>query len=341
MAFLLNAACTPIILFLSHRFNWYDEIDHRKIHSEDTPRLGGPGIVLSFAGASVAGLVFLFPGNGAGLWGEHTLLFVLIGLAIIHLLGLYDDFVNLRAPFKFMIQIIAAAMPVAGGIYARMVDLPFLSMVAIPPVAAVPLTIFWIVALTNAVNLIDGADGLAGGITLIAVLFMGLISFSQGFLIPAVLAFALAGSLAGFLLFNFPPARIFMGDGGSLSMGYILAVLPLMGISGTGNSGQPAVAVLPVITLLFIPVADTLMAIVRRARRGKPIHSPDREHLHHRLIDRGFHGPRLLAVAYGVMVVLGMAAFSWFVMPHEIATAVILLVWAIFLVGAIRSHRTI
>ncbi len=339
-AFLLNTVLTPVVLFLAHRFGWYDEVDHRKIHVEDTPRLGGLGIIVSFSVTVVLAFVLVVPPELNGLWPGSTLLMALAGLLLIHLLGLYDDFVNLRAPFKFGIQLLAALLPVLAGLVFRVVQVPVFGEIQIPLWIAVPATIFWIVSIANAVNLIDGADGMAGGIALIAAFFMGIIGYGQGMLLPAVFAFALVGSLAGFLVYNAPPAKIFMGDGGSLSLGFILAVIPLFGISQNGSAGAPTIAILPVVTLLFIPVADTLMAIIRRIRRGEPIHTPDREHLHHRLIDRGLHGHQLLAVVYTVMIVLGLISLTWFFLPANLSAGIIVAAWIAFVTAAVKLGRS-
>lgn len=333
-AFLVNALVTPVILAVAHRFNWYDDTDHRKIHSEDTPRLGGVGIFVAFL--IVAGFAFfaIVPPARLSAWDPKSLGLLFTGLLMMHGLGVYDDFTNLRAPLKFLIQVVAASLVAVSGAVVQRIALPFVGTVLLPAWVAFPLTILWIVSISNALNLIDGADGLAGGVAMIAALFMGIIAFGQGSLVPAIMAFAMVGSIAGFLLFNFPPARIFMGDGGSLTLGFFLAVVPLLGI--TGNSAPPmTVPVLPVLTLLYVPIVDTLLAIIRRMRRGLPIHSPDREHIHHRLIDRGLHGRRLLAVIYSGMILLGFTAMASFALPDGPATLATGIVWAAALGGII------
>lgn len=334
LAFLANALITPVILAVAHRFNWYDNTDDRKIHTEDTPRLGGIGIFLAFLVVLVFAMQFIVPDGRTAPWSTTGLYFIFGGLILIHGLGVYDDFTNLRAPFKFLIQLIAALLVTLSGALIKYIELPLVGAFALPAVIAFPITILWIVAISNAVNLIDGADGLAGGIAMIAALFMGIIAFGNGNLIAAVIAFALVGSITGFLLFNFPPARIFMGDGGSLTLGFMLAVLPLLGIAGNTAPPNP-IPVLPVLTLLFVPIVDTVLAIVRRLRRGLPIHSPDREHIHHRLIDHGLHGRRLLAIIYSGMVILGFTAMANFVLSDLQAAILTLTVWAIALAAII------
>ncbi|MFW5827536.1 MAG: glycosyltransferase family 4 protein [Alkalispirochaeta sp.] len=339
MAFLVNVLLTPLILRLAHRFEWYDHINDRKIHTESTPRLGGVGIFVSFVAASVVGVTIIVGASGTAPWSMRSVGFILGGLALVHGLGLYDDFVNLRAPLKFLVQLAAGSMVALSGALLRVLDLPWVGPVQLPLWAAFGLTILWVVSISNAVNLIDGADGLAGGVALIAALFMGIIALGQGSLVSAILSFAVAGSLAGFLVFNLPPARIFMGDSGSLSLGYILAVLPLLGLQ-RGEPGLMAVAPFPVLTLLYIPIVDTLLAILRRLRRGLPVHSADREHIHHRLIDRGVGGRRLLAVIYGTMVVFGFVATAWYEIPQGAAAILTFAVWvtALIIIVVLGNH---
>lgn len=322
----MNVLLIPLILRLAHRFEWYDHINDRKIHTESTPRLGGVGIFLSFVAASVVGLTIIVGAPGIAPWSIRSVAFILGGLALVHGLGLYDDFVNLRAPLKFMVQLAAGSMAALSGALLRVIDVPWVGLVQLPLWAAFALTILWVVSISNAVNLIDGADGLAGGVALIAALFMGVIALGQGSLVSAILAFAVVGSLAGFLVYNLPPARIFMGDSGSLALGYMLAVLPLLGLE-RGEPGLMTIAPFPVLTLLYIPIVDTLLAIIRRLSRGLPVHSADREHIHHRFIDRGLGGRRLLAVIYGMMVLFGFIAASWYEISHGAAAILTLAVW--------------
>ncbi|MFO8043455.1 MAG: MraY family glycosyltransferase [Alkalispirochaeta sp.] len=331
MAFLINVLLTPFILRLAHRFEWYDHINDRKIHTESTPRLGGVGIFLSFVAAALLGLTLIVGAPGIAPWSMRSVALVLAGLALVHGLGLYDDFVNLRAPLKFLVQLGAGTLVALSGALLRVIELPWIGTVEFPLWLAFGFTILWVVSISNAVNLIDGADGLAGGVALFAALFMGIIALGQGSLVTAVLAFAVVGSLAGFLVYNLPPAKIFMGDSGSLSLGFILAVLPLLGLQ-RGEPGFMAVAPFPVLTLLYIPIVDTLLAIIRRLSRGLPVHSADREHIHHRLIDRGVRGRRLLSVIYGMMVVFGFVATAWYEISHGPAAILTGAVWITVLI---------
>lgn len=315
---------------LSHKFEWYDEKNDRKIHTEDTPRLGGVGIFLSFL---IVVAVILLTRRG---FAEPSRYLPLIGgIVIIHFLGLLDDFINLVAARKFLLQLLAAVIVSLGPFRIDAIALPFVSGAIELGWAAYPITVLWIVSISNAVNLIDGADGLAGGVSAIAALFLGTIAAHSGNVTLALLAFALVGSIVGFLVYNFPPARIFMGDSGSLLLGFLLATLPLVGFS----EGAPFPAI-PVITLLFLPIIDTLMAIIRRISRGQPVHQADREHIHHLLIDRGFGPRKLLVSIYTAGALLGLTALSWFLLPTPFNGMVDLLVWfaAIVISLALGKH---
>lgn len=333
-AFLFNALLTPVLLHIAHRFGWYDDINARKIHTSQTPRIGGIGIFSSFVVAAAFGLIFATAGVSGESWSTARILILAAGMTTMHALGLYDDFVNLPAVFKFLVQLAGGLLVALSGATLGAIELPWLGVVMLPPWLAFPLTALWVVAIANAVNLIDGADGLAGGVALIAALFMGLIALMHGAWLPAFVAFALVGALAGFLVFNLPPARIFMGDSGSLLLGFLLAVLPLLGLQRT--STLPAVVPLvPVLSLLFIPIVDTLLAISRRLARRKPIHSADREHIHHRLIDRGLFGRKLLAIIYSGGVILGFTAMTWYTMPAPVSSFLTIFVWALALISIV------
>lgn len=296
LALVLNLTLTPLIVRTAHRRRWFDAIDDRKIHTRATPRLGGVGFALASILAASAGLV------AAPVLLEQVRgpLLILSGLVGIHILGLVDDFRNLHAAVKFAGQLLFALL-IAIGAPMESVELGQ-SAVHVGP-AAIPLTVVWLVGLGNAVNLLDGMDGLAGGTSAIASLVFGMISLASGDPASAIWGFCLFAALVGFLVFNLPRARIFMGDSGSLFLGYALGVLPLL---RTGASSQAPLLLL----LVLLPVLDTLFAIIRRVAAGKPIHQPDRAHFHHRLLDRGMSTWGVLGVAYGLDALLGIAAFA-------------------------------
>jgi UDP-GlcNAc:undecaprenyl-phosphate GlcNAc-1-phosphate transferase len=339
-AFLINVLVTPLILHYAHKYQWYDEHSHRKIHTTDTPRLGGVGIFVAFVLSAITGLVFVLSPAQFDLWSTGSVALIIAGMAVMHGLGIYDDFVNLPAPAKFLVQVLSGGIVAFSGAVLRTVDVPLFGIIELPLWFAIPATVLWIVSIANAVNLIDGADGLAGGFSAIAAFFMGLIALGQGNLLTAIIAFALVGSLIGFLVFNFPPARIFMGDSGSLFLGFVLAVLPLLGLNGRSPTNGPIFAVVPVLTLLYLPITDTLLAIARRRARGLPVHAPDREHIHHRLIDRGFTGKKLLLVIYGGSAIFGITAMAWFTTPRAVGVTLNVTLWVIVTVVVLWLGRS-
>lgn len=335
--FVVTVGVTPLVIHLAHRNQWYDELNHRKIHTEAIPRLGGFGIFLGLIISAVVAFIVSTgqPGLPTGLSPDVTgvtgfwLLVayfspVIGGMIIIHLVGLIDDFRNLRALLKLVIQIVAAIVVTLGPFRIERITVPFIWYNVELGLLSYPVTVVWIVALSNAVNFIDGIDGLAGGSSAITVLFFSVIALLVGQGVTALLAIGVFGSLIAFLMFNGPPARIFMGDSGSYVLGFTLSVFPLILADGTGNS----LDMIPAVTLLAIPILDMTSSVFRRMRRGKHPFSADREHIHHRLMDRGFGTWRILAVIYGACILLGVVAVSWYLLPKNLDMAITLTVWS-------------
>jgi len=339
----VSVVLVPLTLRLAHRRKWYDVPGKRKIHTGLIPRLGGPAMFLSsvLAAAAAASLSPLLSGGRFEAQLGVRFLFLLAGLLVMHLVGLYDDFRNVKAVPKFLLQLLAAGLVASGGFLIRTLTLPYLGAITMGWFAY-PLTVLWIVAITNAVNLIDGMDGLAGGIAAFAALSMGVIAFLQGAGVTAVLCFSLLGGIVGFLIFNYPPARIFMGDSGSYFLGFSLAVLPLVG--GISKASAFGTLLVP-ITLLTVPIVDTCMAIFRRAKQKRSIVSPDKEHVHHRLLAMGLNERQILAVIYGFCAYLSVVSVSSVVLPQEIDVYLIAVVWVGSLLGTwllyfvgVRNH---
>jgi len=299
---LLNLVLTPFILYLSHKNQWFDHLDHRKVHAGEVPRLGGVGFFMSF-GMVVLGAVLFIP----DFVPQGEILFMLGGFLLVHLLGLIDDFRNIRARHKLVGQAIAGVLVVLGG--AILPGFSFLGFQVSFGILSAPLTVFWLISLSNAINLIDGVDGLAGGSSLIAALYFGAIHLLTGSLQGAFVSFALAGALVGFLAYNRPKARIFMGDSGSLFLGFVLGSLFFIGVPTGSPLSYGGVGVS--LTLLVVPVIDMVGAIIRRVRKGRPIFSPDREHIHHKLMDFGFSVPGILGIIYPWVILAGGAGLLW------------------------------
>jgi UDP-GlcNAc:undecaprenyl-phosphate GlcNAc-1-phosphate transferase len=248
---------------------------------------------------------------------------VFFAFALVHALGLLDDFHNLNPLLKFIPQIIAAALVTVGGYTISEVQIPSVGIMSLG-LFAWPLTVFWIIAVSNAVNLVDGLDGLAGGISGIAALALGAYFFIGWNATPALMAFALLGAILGFMLFNYPPARIFMGDSGALFLGFTLAVIPLFKSPGATTLGDLLVPA----TALAVPILDVVAAIVRRIREKRPIYSPDKEHIHHKLLALGLKDTAILPIVYSFCIYVASASVISIFLPRVQALLLFAFVWA-------------
>ncbi|MFI3225931.1 MAG: MraY family glycosyltransferase [Clostridia bacterium] len=270
--------------------------DDRRMHKKPIPRLGGLAIFFGFL------FSFLIFGTI-----DSQMKTVLLGAVIIVILGIIDDIVPLDAKFKFIVQIIAAIIPVVGGLkIERMTNfIPFTNNPYIDfGIFSIPITILVIVGITNAVNLIDGLDGLAVGVSTISSFTMLTIAFITLQPEIAILLAALAGACVGFMPYNFNPAKIFMGDTGSTFLGYILATVSIMGLFKYYAIVSFAVPFL----ILGLPIFDTAFAMVRRIMHGQSPMQADRGHVHHKLIDMGFTQKQTVAILYSISGVLGLSA---------------------------------
>lgn len=302
----LSLILTPAVISLSKRKGWYDSVGERKIHTGQIPRLGGMAIALSFYIAflaSIGVISTLYPGR---IDFEPSFVVLLASGLGFHLLGLADDFKNLKAKLKFGVQILLAIAVVATGHYFRSIEIPLapyrLELGLMGPV----LTVVWIAGISNALNLIDGMDGLAGGIAIIGAGVWAILYLKTGQYLPALVALTAVGAIFGFLFFNFPPATLFMGDSGSLFLGFILAVLPLLGSAGTSME----TGIVPAITICLIPILDTFAAMLRRWRRRVSFFTADKFHLHHKLLNLGFSARQILAIIYGLSSLLGFCVLA-------------------------------
>jgi UDP-GlcNAc:undecaprenyl-phosphate/decaprenyl-phosphate GlcNAc-1-phosphate transferase len=324
LALLLGAAITPLIAGVARRRGWFDRPNARKVHQEPIPRLGGVGIFVAFLVSALAWTLLgpsLFPGSWTPVFTLRALVAV-AAVAIMSGVGLVDDFSNLPALLKLGLQIAAAALVTVGGYVVPLAGSG--SSLAVRILAWV-LTMGWLVGVTNAVNLVDGMDGLAGGFACIASLSLGATALLHGNAPVAVIAAALLGAVGGFLIFNFPPARIFMGDSGSYLLGFSLALIPLMGARGTASLGF----LLAPLIVLSLPILDTFAAIARRAGRRLPLHTPDKEHIHHVLLALGLKEKTILAVLYGYCACLGAAAVGASIAGRGAAVAITAVAWAV------------
>ena len=278
----------------------FDPTDDRKVHTRQIPRVGGIAIFLSVA-VSLAVLAMRGGFEGVGLVGSK-LTVIVIGGAATFLLGLYDDLRQMRARYKFAAQIAIAIAIFAAGVRIDTIALPLIGQISFHPAMALLFTIFWFVGLTNAFNLIDGLDGLASGAALFALTTMFVVATINGQAGAALLTLAVAGATLGFLRYNFHPASIFLGDSGSLFLGFMLAGIGAI----SSQKGSTVVAIAIPLVSLGLPVLDTSLAIARRFLRGQPIFSADRGHIHHRLLGLGLSPAKVALLMYGGCAVLAL-----------------------------------
>ncbi|ADI00546.1 glycosyltransferase family 4 protein [Salisediminibacterium selenitireducens] len=297
LAFFTSLAITPLVIKLAFKLNFVDHPGQRRVHQKATPRLGGLGIFIAFlAGLSYALTQIELP------------LGILAGALIIVVTGLLDDRFSIRPIQKLFGQSIAAVFVLIDGPIINTLTVPFSdSAIVISPYIAVPIAFIWILGITNAVNLIDGLDGLAGGVSLIAALSIFTMAIMTGNMAVAFMVIALAGGLLGFLFFNFHPAKIFMGDSGSLLLGYLLAVFSVISFKQVTF----VTLIIPII-ILAVPIVDTMIAIIRRKLNNKRIMEADKHHLHHKLLAMGFSHRATVLFIYMIAAFFGIAAVLFY-----------------------------
>lgn len=292
---------TPLVKRLAFRIGAVDAPNYRKVHSRIMPRLGGLAIFIAF----IIGLAILRPVPEVQP-GENPFLIplaIVLGATVIVITGIIDDMREISAKAKMLGQLAAGCIIVfVGGIQIEMINLPFGGSLDFG-FLSIPFTILWIVGITNAINLIDGLDGLAAGVSTIALITLACMALIMGNVFVLATAAILACSTLGFLFYNFHPAKIFMGDTGALFLGFMIAVLSLLGFKGFTIVSF----IIPVI-MLGVPISDTFFAIVRRLRNGQKWSDPDKSHLHHRLIDMGFSHRNTVLIIYGIAALFGIAA---------------------------------
>jgi UDP-GlcNAc:undecaprenyl-phosphate/decaprenyl-phosphate GlcNAc-1-phosphate transferase len=285
VTFFTSAILVPIVKKIAHHIGAIDYPDARKVHKKPMPRLGGLAIFLSF----LIGYIF---------FAESTIqmISILIGGFIIILLGIFDDIHSIHARYKFIVQIIAASIVVFyGNIY-----LPNISAFGVNlsfGAWGYPLAVLFIVAIINAINLIDGLDGLAAGTSSIYFTAIAIIAFALDRLngLDVTLCLIMLGATLGFLIYNFNPASIFMGDTGSTFLGFMIAVIALLGYKAATVTSL----IVPII-ILFLPLMDTIFAIIRRLIRGENIGAPDKEHIHHQLLKLNKSTKKTVLIMYGI-----------------------------------------
>ena len=309
---------TPQVKDFAIKVGALDAPDDRKVHTRPIPRMGGLAIYAAFVLAILASM-----------YVSREIMGLLVGGTVILIVGIIDDLKPLPARVKLLGQIVAAAVLVMFDIRIEWLTNPFGEMLYVEYLS-IPLTILWVVGLTNTVNLIDGLDGLAAGVSTIASVTILLVALQQNFWTVAVLTAALAGSALGFLQHNFNPAKIFMGDTGSMFLGYMLAAISIL---GTVKSAATIALIVPIVAL-GLPILDTAFAIIRRYMSGRPIFKPDKGHLHHRLLEMGLTQKQAVLLMYVISGCLGLSAIALTEVNKSFGAFIIVALLGIAFIGA-------
>ncbi|MDK2971475.1 MAG: UDP-GlcNAc:undecaprenyl-phosphate/decaprenyl-phosphate GlcNAc-phosphate transferase [Candidatus Sumerlaeota bacterium] len=295
---------TPVAGRIAYVIGAIDQVDARRVHTKPTPRLGGLALFTSFALVTLA-LYFLAPALFAGAGREF--LAIILGATIIVVVGIWDDSRGMRPLYKLGAQIVVAVIVFAGGLRLESLTWPFVESGRIAlGYWGLPITILWFAGLMNALNIIDGLDGLCAGISGISSLVLAAIIAQFDTSFYAIMPALTAGLCVGFLFHNYHPAKIFLGDTGSLFLGYMLACTTLT----TGTKSTAILTLVIPLLCIAVPVMDTALAIVRRTRQGRHPFSADKEHLHHRLLGLGLSQKRVVWILWFLTAYLGLTAFT-------------------------------
>lgn len=321
VAGIVAAAITPVSIWLAPKVGAMDiPQDKRRVHNKPMPRFGGMAIYLGLM-ASLS----LYA-------NDRGIVPAMVGCTLIFILGAIDDIRGMKPVVKFLGQTVTASVVFAMGLRITFITNYFgEGKMMFGQVACFIVTILWLVAITNAINLVDGLDGLAAGISAISALCIGYVSYIHGQYIPTIGMMAIAGACIGFLPFNFHPARTFMGDSGAQMLGFAIAALSIL---GTVKSATLVVVVIPAL-VLGLPIFDTLMAIIRRTLRHQSIGTADKEHLHHRIMKAGFGQRRAVLLMYSVSGIMGIVAVLY--SRDLIVECIGLAIVAILIIGVILT----
>jgi UDP-GlcNAc:undecaprenyl-phosphate/decaprenyl-phosphate GlcNAc-1-phosphate transferase len=328
---LVSALLTPSVRALAIRMGAVSHPGGRNVNARAIPRFGGIAICVAFLVA--LGTLYLSEAGAAIVIHaqRRQLLGLVVGGIALCAVGVVDDAKSVRALYKLYAQIGAAIIAFACGFRIDAILLPYFGALYMG-VFALPVTLLWIVGITNAINLIDGLDGLAGGVVAFAAITNLVLAHATGALFVEITMIAVLGSVVGFLLFNFNPARIFMGDSGSYFLGFVLGT---MSLTGASQKASTAVSLLVPVLALGLPIVDTFLAVVRRVLERRPLFSPDRGHIHHRLLDMGLTHRRAVLTLYGVCVAFTAAAIG-VSLGHIWTVGLALLVATVLVIGVVR-----
>jgi UDP-GlcNAc:undecaprenyl-phosphate/decaprenyl-phosphate GlcNAc-1-phosphate transferase len=312
LAFATAAFVTPYVRKLALNVGMLDATGERRMHDQPKPRIGGIAVYLGFAFALFSALGYLINTRQLDDVGKvHDVVQSVVGLifggTLILMVGIWDDVMGMSPRVKLLAQVLVASISMLYGFLIQFVRDPFHhgAVIYFPLWLSIPITLVWYVGMMNAINFIDGLDGLLSGLTAIAGMFLLIISLSQGHPEISLILAALVGGALGFLPYNYNPAKIILGDSGALFIGYVFATVSIVGASKVAFT----ISLLVPLIVLGLPVIDTAAAIVRRTRAGKKIYEADRGHFHHQLIFRfGLNVRQAVLLIYGLCIALGLVA---------------------------------
>ena len=321
VAFAVAIFVTPQTKKLAMKLGVYDEPDARKVHKGLMTRMGGLGIYAGF----LCGFI---------VYGDFSRITVglMLSATFVTAVGFYDDVKNISPKLKLLGQIVAALILMIFGFHLEYITIPFTDVIVDIGWWGYPVTLLWVVGVCNAVNLIDGLDGLASGVSSIAALSIGVVAYVSGLTYVTALCLVLVGSIIGFLKWNFHPASLFMGDCGSLLLGFILSVFSLMGLS----EGVTLIGLAVPVLILGIPILDTLFAIIRRKISHKPVFQADKGHFHHRLLDMGLSHRDTVLFIYSITFLFGAMAILITLLPTVYSILASLMALLLIFAGALK-----
>ena len=288
---IVSLIITPIIIVISKKLDLVDRPNFRKVHTKPISVMGGTVILFSF-------LIGIWLGHPI----EREVKPLRLGAITLFMVGLIDDIYDLRPYLKLAGQIVAALIVTFYGITIDFISLPIGPTIHFG-IFSIPITVIWIVAITNAINLIDGLDGLASGVSALALMTIGFIAILQANIFIIMICCVLLGSLLGFLFYNFHPAKIFLGDSGALMIGFIIGFLSLLGFKNI-----TFIALFFPIVILAVPFIDTLFAMIRRMKKGQHIMQADKSHLHHKLLALGYTHRQTVLLIYSIAIMFSLSS---------------------------------
>ena len=320
-SFAISLFLIPLILLVSKKFSLYDRIDERKVHKGNISRLGGLAIFLGFF---VAFMIWQVPHNNF----KFNIYLYTSAMFLAFITGFVDDIFHVRARIKLVLQIVSGILVSLSGLLINNFQVYSLFKIDFGFFAPI-LTVIWVVAFMNAINLLDGMDGLASGIVFIANIFIFILALTMNNMVVASISVIMAGAILGFYVFNFPPAKIFMGDGGAYFLGFMYSTIPLMGIK---KSAVATLFLFPLI-LLLVPLTDIALVIFKRLKLGYNIFIADKNHLHHRLMSVGLTIRGILLIMYSYTIILGLLSILLLHIQPKYSVLLFILIALILLIS--------